>query len=104
MLKGSKNAYYMFLKKETFDILEKNRKSNYKIAGMSSYIKRHELLCLKYLRKYTMTKMIESKIPLVFADFFQGRGLNRSIGFSVYLEKKIIGTIEYKKLKLNIKF
>lgn len=101
-LRGTKSSYYVFLTNETYlQILENfDLIKNYNVEKLKTWIKRHDLIPLKYTRKYHFTKMIKSEISLEVANFIQGR-VSQNIGFNHYLAKKEVALREYEKLIIN---
>lgn len=99
-LRHNKQSYYMFLTKETFYLFNENRErfKSYSPEGLKTYIKRHNLTSLKYMRKYNFTILIKAGINLDIANFIQGRTV-KNVGFNHYLAKKELSLIEYKKIK-----
>jgi intergrase/recombinase len=99
-IRGSKQAYYLFFTRETFDLFISNFNvlPSLNIDSFKTKIKRGKLISLKYLRKYSFTLMLTCGISFEIANFIQGR-VSQDIGFNHYLAKKEIAVKEYKKIK-----
>lgn len=97
-IRGSKQSFYLFATKKTFDIILNNLEyyKSFNVEKLKTYIKRKGLLPLKYIRKLNFTKLIEAEIDFEIANFIQGRA-SSNIGFNHYLAKKEIGFKRYKK-------
>jgi intergrase/recombinase len=98
-IRGSKQAYYLFFTKETFDLFISNFESIklLNVESLKTYIKRSKLISMKYLRKYSFTLMLNCDISFEIANFIQGR-VSQDIGFNHYLAKKEIAVKEYLKI------
>lgn len=97
--RGTKNSYYMFMRKQTYlQILERyNSFKGFNVEKLKTWIKRNNQISLKYTRKHNFTKLIRSGISLEVANFIQGR-VSSNIGFNHYLAKKEIALKEYLKI------
>jgi intergrase/recombinase len=101
-LRGTKSSYYVFMTKEIYSeiIVNFSLLRTYNVEGLKTWIKRNELIPLKYTRKYNFTKLIRSGISFEVANFIQGR-VSQNIGFNHYLAKKEVAVKEYEKLYKN---
>ncbi len=95
-LRGSKNSYYLFISKSLFDEVVNSNLREFNVEKLKTWIKRHNLIPLKYTRKYNFTKLIKNDVSFEIANFIQGR-VSSNIGFNHYLAKKEIGIKEYQK-------
>jgi len=104
-LRGNKTSYYIFLNKMTYNLFLSRyiEFKTYKLERLKSYLKRNNLLSLKYIRKYNFTQMIKCGIDIEIANFIQGRA-SKNVGFNHYLAKKEIAVKEYKKLNIIFNF
>ncbi|MEC8339806.1 MAG: integrase [Nanoarchaeota archaeon] len=98
-LRGSKNAYYVFLSFDTYKLIIDNIKKLkvFNVEKLKTWIKRNKLIPLKYTRKYNFTMLIKANINLEVANFIQGR-VSKNVGFNHYLAKKEVAVKEYKML------
>lgn len=98
--RGSKSSFYCIALKETLELLfdHYNEMKEYNCERLKTYIKRNNLLSLKYLRKYNFTLMIENELNFEIANFIQGRA-SQNIGFNHYLAKKKLSITEFKKIQ-----
>jgi intergrase/recombinase len=81
--RGNKNAYYGHFSESTFDQIRiVNEKISVRNAG--HYFTKRGYVPSKYLRKFSLDKMIELEIPESVADFIQGRVPQR-IGAKHYM-------------------
>ena len=95
--RGSKQAYYAYLTKSTYDqiIAITNTPLNTKRAT-DYYRKIVKVISPKYLRKFAFDKMIELEIPESVADFIEGR-VPKRIGAKHYMVLRRQADKFYKK-------
>jgi intergrase/recombinase len=100
-LRDSKNSFYLFFTKKTFNELLQFDFNKINLKYLNSFkekiVRNKDIISLKYLRKYQFTQMIKCDIDFEIANFIQGRS-SKNIGFNHYLAKKEIAVKEYKKL------
>jgi len=92
----TKNAYFCYLPLDIY----KKLSANYKllsISALSSYIKRHNLIPVKYYRKWFYTKCIELGVPESIADYYQGRSAI-GVGSNHYLSRQMLADKNYSKI------
>lgn len=72
---GNKNSFYLFLTRKTYDLFIENKDimKSQSVHSIKTIIKRHDLIPLKYMRKFNFTLMVESEVNFEFANFIQGR-------------------------------
>jgi intergrase/recombinase len=102
-LRGSKQSFYLFCSKDSFDIVLENYEyfKEYNPERLKSHIKRACMIPLKYIRKLNFTKLIESGVSFEIANFIQGRA-QQDMGFNHYLAKKSFALREYTKVLSEI--
>lgn len=98
-IRGTKSSFYVFISLETYNLIINNFKliKSYNVEKLKTWIKRNNLIPLKYTRKYNFTLLIKSGVPLEIANFIQGRA-SQNIGFNHYLAKKELAIKEYTKI------
>ena len=96
-LRGTKNSYYLFISKSLFDKIVDSNLKEFNVEKLKTWIKRHNLIPLKYTHKYNFTKLIKNDVSFEIANFIQGR-ISSNIGFNHYLAKKEIALREYRKI------
>jgi intergrase/recombinase len=99
LYRGNKNAYFCYLSKDIYLQLVDRGISN--VSGLDAYIKRKELIPIKYARKWFYSKCIELGIPEGVADYYQGR-ISTSIGSKNYLSKQVLADKFYGEMVLKI--
>ena len=82
--RGSKQAYYGYLTKETYSMLQQVNSEPIKVRTASHYYYLNRILAPKYLRKFAFDKMVSLDIPESVADFIEGRVAKR-IGAKHYM-------------------
>ncbi len=98
--RGKKSAYFAYL---PYPISQKLAKARIKAESLSDYIKKHNLLPAKYLRKFFYTKGLEIGIPSEVLDFYQGRS-SKSIGAKHYLAKSVLADKYYLRIMQKLDF
>lgn len=68
----------------------------FKITNLTSHLKKHNLVHLKYLRKWFYTTCITLGIPDSIADYYEGRTSN-SVGANHYLGKQALADKYYSE-------
>jgi intergrase/recombinase len=103
-LRKSKNSFYLFFTKETFDKLLHLELSNFNQTYYNSFKERivrdKSIISLKYLQKYQFTQMIGCGVEFSITNFIQGRS-SKDIGFNHYLAKKELALKKYEKIFFN---
>lgn len=96
-LRGTKSSYYVFLSLKTYNLIIEDLEliKSYNVEKLKTWIKRNNLIPLKYTRKYNFTQMIKAGISIDISNFIQGR-ISQNVGFNHYLAKKEIAIKEYK--------
>jgi intergrase/recombinase len=83
--RGSKQAYYTYLTKSTYDqILQLDIKPLNAPTATNYYRRIVKVISPKYLRKFAFDKMIELEVPESVADFIEGR-VPKRIGAKHYM-------------------
>ena len=82
--RGNKQAYYGYLTKATFNLIQSVNSTPIKVRSASHYYYLNGILAPKYIRKFAFDKMVNLDIPESVADFIQGR-VARSIGAKHYM-------------------
>jgi intergrase/recombinase len=85
--RGSKQAYYCYLTKATYEQLLTFKGTVLSDRHATGYYCQHNIICPKYARKFAFDTMIGLEIPESVADFIQGR-VARSIGAKHYTALK----------------
>jgi intergrase/recombinase len=81
-LRNSKNSFYLFFTKKTFDkFLDCNFTVNIFNSFKERILRNKNIINLKYLRKYQFTLLIKAGVSFEIANFIQGRSSN-NIGFN----------------------
>ena len=101
-IRGNKQSYFLFMTKETFDLVLQNKDelSKKNMAGVKTFIKRNNLVPMKYFRKFMFTLMINEGIDFEIANFIQGR-ISKNVGVNYYLAKKQTATNQYKRIDFS---
>ncbi len=95
----TKNAYVCYLPEWLFYFIQQNI-NELSTDGLDSFIKRHNLIPVKYARKWFYTKCIELGVPESIADFYEGR-ISGSIGSNHYLGKQSLADKFYGEILLQ---
>lgn len=97
-MRGKKNSYYLLLDQKTHkEILKyKDNLSVYNVGGLKTYIKRHKLVALKYLRKFQYDFCVKF-VDYTTLDFIAGR-TPKSVSQSHYMNMKNKAIYEYEKV------
>ena len=106
-IRGQKSSYYLFFTVELYNEL-KEFISKYSSTYFNRFIDHIQdnknIVCLKYLRKYSFNLMVREGVSIEIANFISGRSTSKNIGMTHYLNKKEIAIIEYEKVLEKIKF
>lgn len=100
-LRGKKTSFYLLFTKSLYDELKPLMKSITKEDLNFLKRKSHRedvMICLKYLRKYSFTKMVMSEMPVEVANMVSGRSQKSNVGITHYLNQKEIMLKEYQKV------
>ena len=65
-------------------------------VAVTTYARRHQLLPVKYIRKFAYNAMLSAGIPESVADFLHGRA-RRTVGAKHYMDMKMQAETHYPK-------
>jgi len=83
--RGSKQAYYAYMTKTTYDQILPLKGELLNVRHATDYYRRKfSVISPKYLRKFAFDKMIELEVPESVADFIEGR-VPKRIGAKHYM-------------------
>ena len=104
--RGNKSSFYLMFSKNLYDelkpLMKKIKESDLIYLKRKSQ-REDDLMCIKYLRKYTYTLMLMNGIPNEIANLISGRSNKKDVGITHYADKKELMHLHYPKIlpKMN---